>query len=184
MTDSSNKEQNSHDNPLPLFDRFMPLAITILALLSLFIIVNLLKSLGFGLSYQDSTSMPEGWYFTYPIVSLHKGDIVIFKPPATLDNYMLKRHWIDRGANMLKPIAAVAGDLVCIKHRHLYINNKRISRVFHEDTHGRPLPHLQICKRLAAGAFLLISTKIPNSFDSRYFGPVKRSELIAKAVKI
>lgn len=157
----------------------------IISLLVLFsVAILILRSIGFGLSYQDSTSMPEGWYLTYPIVSLKKGDIVIFEPPKVLDQFMIKRHWIDKGMNMLKPIRAMAGDRVCIKHHHLFINEMRVAPVFKEDTHGKPLPHLTLCEILKPGAFLLISTKIPNSFDSRYFGPVPRSRLIAKAVKL
>ncbi|WP_207948617.1 S26 family signal peptidase, partial [Pseudomonas aeruginosa] len=46
---------------------------------------------------------------------------------------------------------------------------------------GRPLPSLQLCRRLEPGELFLLSVTNPASFDSRYFGPVSASAVIGVA---
>jgi type IV secretory pathway protease TraF len=49
------------------------------------------------------------------------------------------------------------------------------------DRLGRPLPSLQLCRRLEPGELFLLSVTNPASFDSRYFGPVSASAVIGVA---
>ena len=45
----------------------------------------------------------------------------------------------------------------------------------------RPLPSLQLCRRLQPGELFLLSATNPASFDSRYFGPVSAFAVIGVA---
>ena len=40
------------------------------------------------------------------------------------------------------------------------------------------LPRWNGCRRLHNGEVFVFSDRIPNSFDSRYFGPVNRAEIV------
>ena len=39
-------------------------------------------------------------------------------------------------------------------------------------------PRWRACRRLDAGEFFVFSNRIPNSFDSRYYGPVRREAIV------
>ena len=80
--------------------------------------------------------------------------------------------------SVLKAVAAGGGDLVCIRSGRLAINGRDRAPVLDRTAKGALLPHWSGCRRLTPGELFLFSDRVPNSFDSRYFGPVRRSEVI------
>ena len=52
------------------------------------------------------------------------------------------------------------------------------ARVLAQDSESRPLPRWRACRRLGEGEFFVFSNRIPNSFDSRYYGPVRREAIV------
>jgi type IV secretory pathway protease TraF len=76
---------------------------------------------------------------------------------------------------LLKRIAAVGGDQVCRTSDALQWAN-RSALALPRDRRGWALPSWSGCRRLA-GDELLVMGDTPTSFDSRYFGPVRRSSL-------
>ncbi|MCA6097111.1 S26 family signal peptidase [Bradyrhizobium sp. WSM 4400] len=60
------------------------------------------------------------------------------------------------------------------------MGGKVIAEVQVEDHAGRPLPSWEGCMRLVDGEYFLLQPH-PLSFDSRYFGPVLRCDILGVA---
>ena len=50
--------------------------------------------------------------------------------------------------------------------------------VLAQDPSGKLLPQWRGCRALLKGEFFVFSNRIPNSFDSRYYGPVKVDQIM------
>ena len=46
------------------------------------------------------------------------------------------------------------------------------------DRAGRPLPVWTGCRPLGDGQYFMFSDHVPNSFDSRYFGPIDVVDIV------
>jgi len=89
-------------------------------------------------------------------------------------------------APLVKQIAAVSGDEVCRSNKPtgtIAINGKVLAEVFEKDREDRPLPSWEGCMILINGEFFLLQPH-PYSFDSRYFGPVSRCDILGVARSI
>ncbi|MGA4814780.1 DUF2840 domain-containing protein [Pseudomonas aeruginosa] len=82
---------------------------------------------------------------------------------------------------LLKRVGAVAPQHVSHSRRSGTHRQRADGRCAATDRLGRPLPSLQLCRRLEAGELFLLSVTNPASFDSRYFGPVSASAVIGVA---
>ena len=80
---------------------------------------------------------------------------------------------------VLKPVIALAGDVVEIGPEAVTVNGQDLhtSSVAGADSLGRALPHVA-WGRCAVGAdeLWLVSTRVPNSWDSRYLGPISTAQ--------
>ena len=109
------------------------------------------------------------------------GAIVDFEIPAAAQPYIRARSGYSGECwYILKPIVAGPGDQVDTLNDWLVVNGKRIAPMPpREDSAGRPLPIWRGCRRLADDEFFVFSARIPNSFDSRCYGPIQRGEIIS-----
>jgi len=80
------------------------------------------------------------------------------------------RGYLPEGAWLLKPIAAVGGDDVCIEGDELRIPSSSAPPP-RERQRGRSLPAMPV-RPLAPGQLYVLAPD-PRSFDSRVFGPVR-----------
>lgn len=83
----------------------------------------------------------------------------------------------DGSSEVLKRVAAVAGDRVTVAPDGLAVNGVRLpsTPLLARDSQGRPLPTPPAEGfRLRPGEVFLLSDFIPNSWDSRYYGPIDR----------
>ena len=111
---------------------------------------------------------------------IERGVLVHVCLPEALAAYALAREHLSAGPcpgvyqELLKPVAAVAGDAVEIAEAGVSVNGRVIpgSVVFPADSHGRP--HTVRMERgryiVPAGHVFVLSTSHPRSWDSRYFG--------------
>lgn len=121
----------------------------------------------------ESPSLPKGLYLRRPS-NLSVGEIVALPPPASARAYLASLRF-PPSILLLKRIAAVEGEMVCAANGAL-VTPRAVKPLRAKDRRGRALPHWEGCTRLAAGeVFLLGDTD--ESFDSRYFGPVRTSDL-------
>jgi conjugative transfer signal peptidase TraF len=84
----------------------------------------------------------------------------------------------------VKRIAATNGDVVCAVDRTIVIDGVAVATRLAADSSGRPLPFWRGCRRLRSGEFFLLMRHVPDSFDSRYFGAVKRSAIIGRLMPL
>jgi len=80
---------------------------------------------------------------------------------------------------LLKPIAGVSGDDVWITPDGVWINTMWYGPVLRE-ARGMPLPWHPGCHRVADGR-VFVASAMSNSLDSRYFGDILVTSLVAIA---
>lgn len=111
------------------------------------------------------------------------GRMVAFRPPAAAQPYLrLAQPGRARGS-ILKTVAAGEGALACADAQ-LTIDGRALGPVASKDRAGRPLPAWRGCRRLGRGEYMVFSDRIPNSFDSRYYGPVSETQLLGVYVPL
>jgi conjugative transfer signal peptidase TraF len=133
------------------------------------------------LVYNPSDSVPRGWYSIVPAESLQVGNIVLARLPAPAAALAAQRGYLPAGIPLLKRIGAVAPQRVCVDGASVRIDDLTVAVVMHVDGRGRSLPAWQQCRRLAHGELFLLSNTNPASFDSRYVGPIRASDVIGGA---
>jgi conjugative transfer signal peptidase TraF len=90
------------------------------------------------------------------------------------------RGYLRRGALLIKAVAAAAGDTVCRHDALVTVNGRIVARASTVDAAGRSLPAWSGCFRLAADQIFVLSAD-PDSFDSRYMGPIDRAHIVGIA---
>jgi conjugative transfer signal peptidase TraF len=127
--------------------------------------------------FNTTPSEPTGFYLASP-TPVSVGQIAAFRaPPAAFPYADLRLAYLHR-TPMLKAIAATAGDNVCTRGGRLRINGRDRAAIAQRDSRGVALPHWLACRRLVGGEVFVFSDRVPNSFDSRYFGPVREAAMI------
>ncbi len=132
--------------------------------------------------WNASLSVPVGLYRVASGIP-KLGDLVLVRTPDAVKTLANERRYLPASVPLVKRIAAVSGDAVCISNLSVFINGKRIVRQLNTDRAGRTLPHWKGCRRLARDEFFLLGNA-PDSFDSRYFGPVKKTRVIGRLVPL
>jgi conjugative transfer signal peptidase TraF len=123
-------------------------------------------------------SAPLGLYWMRFGGSPERGELVAFRVPPSVRALVRDRHYLPDGALLLKPVAAVAGDVVCIEGDELRIEGQARARLRSVDTDGRSLPRDARCGPLTNDQVYALSHDL-RSFDSRVFGPIAVGTLYA-----
>lgn len=106
------------------------------------------------------------------------GRIIAFVPPPGAYPYVAEAMPERARTSILKAVRGGPGDLVCADERRVRVNDQVWPAAARLDRRGRSLPQWRDCRRLAVDEVFVLSTRIPNSFDSRYYGPVHRAEIL------
>jgi type IV secretory pathway protease TraF len=124
-----------------------------------------------------SPSVPPGLYLRSPLEPA-VGRLLAFYTPRPGRAYaQANLPELDRGS-ILKPVAAGEGAKVCALEGRLSVDGRVLGPIVARDRRGQLLPHWTGCRRLGAGEYLVFSSRIWNSFDSRYYGPVARTDIL------
>src|SRR5712691_8893897 len=129
-------------------------------------------------------SVPRGLYLVTPCPTVTRGMLVVVPPPAAVAALLVARGYLGARTPLLKPVAAVAGDRVCVDEESVVIQGVWRAPVATRDRRGRPLPRWRGCVTLGADEVFLLSTWHAHSFDSRYFGPVGVRQLLGVAAPV
>ena len=134
--------------------------------------------------YNGSSSVPRGWYGSRPARTFSVGMLVLVRLPQEAQQMAERRHYLPADVPVLKHIAALPGTKVC-EHRGLVtINGELVAHAQDRDPFGRVLIPWSGCRPLARTELYLLNALSRASFDSRYFGPLDRSQVIGAAFPI
>ena len=92
-----------------------------------------------------------------------------FRRPASV------RHWWPFRVSIVKPVAGVPGDRVCMTPEGLTVHGRPYGPVLPE-VRGQPLPVAWGCSEVPPG-HVFVAVPKADALDSRYFGPVSQAAL-------
>ena len=160
--------------------------------------------------FNISESLPIGIYQKLEDKNFQKGDLVILDIPKERMDFMISRGYIDGNMlkTMLKRIEGVEGetfkvlsidelknsqlnkniefssiDIPKSSKKFLVKENKILGSISNFDSHGRQLPQIKSPLILNKDEFFVMGES-DNSFDSRYFGKIKKEEILYKVKPI
>ena len=136
------------------------------------------------LVWNVSASVPLGIYRIEPDRRPRVGELAAVRPSPALARLMAKRRYVEQGALLVKPVAAISGAHVCRQGDAATIDGTRVATALPQDRVGRDLPRWSGCRRLAPGAYFLLAPGVRASFDSRYFGPVAAGAVLGRATPL
>ncbi len=131
-------------------------------------------------------SMPRGIY-KQTNETLHRGAIVGECLPEELGKFGKERGYLEHGKcpgeamSILKEVVAIPRDFVELTDEYVAVNGKVIlnSETRKIDSKGRELPAYPRGKfQLEPGQVFLLATNSPRSWDGRYTGPAKITDII------
>lgn len=129
-----------------------------------------------------SQSVPVGLYVIIARPP-SKGEFAALRLSEPMRGLARARGYLPTHAMLIKPVAALAPDLVCRHGAIVTINGRLVARALTADTSSRSLPQWGGCHEIAGHQFFVLSGEL-NSFDSRYFGPVDAFQVIGTGVSI
>ena len=160
--------------------------------------------------FNISKSLPIGIYQKLEDKNFQKGDLVVLDIPKERMDFMILRGYIDGKMlkTMLKKIEGVEGetfkvltveelkssqfsdniefssiDIPKSSKKFLVKENKILGSISNFDSYGRQLPQIESPLILNKDEFFVMGES-DNSFDSRYFGKIKRKEILYKVKPI
>lgn len=134
-------------------------------------------------------SMPKGIYLKQ-YGNIKRNDIVLVCLDSKSERLGLSRHYIlpgmacGKSSPLVKEVLAIPEDNVSFNSRGLAINSSfYLLSITSYDSENRKLPIFPYGQYHTAG-YWLIGTHASNSWDSRYWGPVKREQIISKLLPL
>lgn len=134
--------------------------------------------------YNPSESAPRGWYLLKPALAIETGGFVVAHLPAEPARLADERGYLPIRVPVLKRVAATSGHRVCEQGGRVAIDGTVVAFARARDGSGRRLAPWQGCQVLSVDHLFLLSRDSQASFDSRYFGPIERSDVIGRAVSL
>ena len=130
--------------------------------------------------YNDTSSLPSGFYYVRKTDSIEIGDLVRVCVPDSWAHLARQRGYLDRGncpgetTPVGKMVIAMPGDTVDISLDGVRVGGRLLSnsKPHPFDSQERPLEATLGLHVLGPGECFVLSTLYGLSFDSRYFGPV------------
>ena len=133
------------------------------------------------LVWNASASSPLGLYRVGSPRGVAPGEMVVAWPPPDARRLGSVRHYLPANVPLVKRVAAVAGDRVCAIGESILVNGRVETRRRPSDGVGRPLPWWIGCEDLRDGDLFLLTPNVPDSFDGRYFGITRATDVVGSA---
>jgi conjugative transfer signal peptidase TraF len=160
-------------------NRFIPVLVGLAAAISCLA--------SFGFRFNVTASLPLGVYRQIP-ARVARGSIVHVCLAREAAEVARKRGYLGPGdcpggvRSLGKIVLAMEGDIVTHQPVEILINGEPVanSTTATVDSRGRELPHHPWGEhQLRRGELWLFSPHLRNAYDSRYFGPVQRAQVIS-----
>ena len=129
------------------------------------------------LLYNGSPSAPVG-FFVRDSNPIGVGSYVIVRARDVAPRYAAFRGFDGPRNYFIKRVAAIAGARVCAWRDHIIVDGRRLDRQT-QDRFGRALPAWAGCGVLGSDQVFLVGDTA-DSFDSRYWGPVRLEQLAGR----
>lgn len=136
------------------------------------------------LIWNASASAPIGLYRVRAADRLDVTDLVAAAPPPLIAEFMADRGYLPMGVPMLKRVLALPGQTVCRRGLDIIAYGSTVGQARERDHAGRRMPVWQGCRRIGDDELFLMNFDIPDSVDSRYFGPFPRSFVLGRALPV
>jgi conjugative transfer signal peptidase TraF len=132
--------------------------------------------------WNASPSVPIGLYRLTARPS-QTPSLAVIRLPETLRVLAEARGYLRKGVLLIKPVVAGAGDTVCRHGALVTINGRIAAHAKTLDAGGRSLLAWSGCFKLGTTHIFVLSAD-PDSFDSRYMGPIDRADVVGFALPI
>jgi conjugative transfer signal peptidase TraF len=130
--------------------------------------------------WNASASVPLGLYVAVPAETIGHGDLVLVRPPESLAAFLVGRGYVARGVPLLKHVAALPPQVVCAAGHTITVDGATVAYRHAADRLGHVLPTWHGCRAIEADDVFLLNATEPNSLDGRYFGPLPRTNIVAR----
>lgn len=134
--------------------------------------------------WNTSASVPTGLYWIRAKQHRFVGERVAIEPPPELRQLLAERGYLPVGVPLLKRVAAVSGQRVCRFAHGVTIDGELVGIARGFDRRGRPLPAWSGCRRIGSDELFVMNPAAPDSFDGRYFGVLRKTDVIGRATPI
>lgn len=136
------------------------------------------------LLWNASASLPIGLYRVDPGGRAGLGRTVVYRPTSAQASLLAARGYLPEDVPLLKRVAAGEPSVVCRRGLDVFIDGRLAARARPADRAGRILPAWSGCRRLGTTEVFLLARAAPDSFDSRYIGPVSRARIVGPATPL
>jgi conjugative transfer signal peptidase TraF len=137
-----------------------------------------------SLIWNASASAPIGLYAVRSTGTTAVDQLVLYAPAPALAEFMAARRYLPTGVPLVKTIVAITPSRVCRDGSRVTVDGVPVALALPADRIGRPLPTWSGCRRMRTDEVFLLSPGVPDALDSRYFGPVPRSRIMARITPI
>lgn len=134
--------------------------------------------------WNASASVPIGLYRMVPGNHVAVTDLAVVMPPDDLAVFLDQRRYLPRGLPLIKRVLALSGTTVCRRGNAIIAYDAIYGQALARDTRGRSLPDWHGCHTLHDGEAFFMNWDSPDSFDSRYFGPLPLSTIVGRAIPL
>lgn len=132
-----------------------------------------------------SKSEPLGIYLIVSKNNLNKNDYVMFKNNVNdYTSLAVKRNYMYRHNVFIKNITGITGDHIKITTDACYINGVYMGKVYNKDNKNRPLHIFMTNTIVPEHYYFVTSTRIDNSYDSRYYGLIPEDKIKARLIPL
>ncbi len=136
------------------------------------------------LIWNASASAPVGLFWLSVTKNVVRGDWVLAWLPKEARVMAARRHYLPADTPAVKRVAALGGDLVCVRGATVSINSRTVAEALPIDHAGLSLAPWRGCRLLADDELFLLNEGSPASFDGRYFGPSEREDVVGKLLPV
>jgi len=134
--------------------------------------------------YNLTESIPKGVYFLHRNAPVIRNSLIAFNLPDELEKFAIQRQYIPSGVPFMKRVLGKAGDTVCVApDGNVDLNGEVIGLHYPLDRDGRKMPAWSGCHSLSQDEYFVFGDH-PRSFDSRYFGAVKRTDILGTLTRV
>ncbi|MDB5582308.1 MAG: chromosome segregation protein ParM [Bradyrhizobium sp.] len=133
------------------------------------------------LVWNASASAPIGLYAVRPGARIVAGDMVIAWLPQPYRRLAATRHYLPENVPLVKRVIGAPHDRICAIGAVISANGRRVATRLATDGQGRSMLWWRGCRTLGRGEYFLLMEGVAASFDGRYFGITRASDVVGKA---